>query len=294
MSAPRSGSSFALAARLLPADVREDALALYSFCRQVDDLADLSTDRDAARRELEVVRRALLAEPAPEAVGGVPVGTIRRLAARRGVPLEPLVDLVDTVAGDLGPVRIATRADLLDYCYGVAGTVGVAMAAVLGVRSMAALHPAIDLGIAMQLCNIARDVVDDAARDRLYLPLDALGDGVTPQRLLAGDPAARAAAWDATRGLLALADELYRRADRGLPAIPLRSRPAIVLAARGYEEIGRELLRGGGDAAWRRPVRPRRGQFAARALTGIVASLVGRTGGPRPASGGRPEPAKLP
>ncbi|MEL7059958.1 MAG: phytoene/squalene synthase family protein [Acidobacteriota bacterium] len=250
MSGPRAGSSFTLAARLLPADVARDAVTLYGFCRRVDDLADLATDPAAARRHLRAVRQALATGDSQSEA------EILELIDRRQVPITSLLHLVDAVESDLGSVRIADLDELLAYCHGVAGTVGEAMCAVLETRSPRALEPARELGIAMQLTNIARDVVEDAERGRRYLPRTLLGADLEPADLAGRDAtvasvaAAREAAWPAVLGLLGRAEHFYRRADQGLRFIPWRSRPAILIAARTYEEIGRCLRARGPQRYW--------------------------------------------
>ncbi|MEO1083451.1 MAG: squalene/phytoene synthase family protein, partial [Acidobacteriota bacterium] len=241
----RSGSSFFVAARLLPAAVRRDSTALYAFCRRVDDLADDATDVAAARLELGRVRRALMDGDRDAE------GEILDLVSRRRVPLDALIRLIDTVESDLGEVRIDDDRALMDYCYGVAGTVGVAMCAVLGADHRRALSPAVDLGTAMQLSNIARDVLEDAERGRVYLP--ANGVALSAEAIRVGEPSARRRAYAAAVELVERSERLYDRADQGMRYIPLPSRPAILAAARAYRALGRRVRQLG-------PERPGGGQ----------------------------------
>lgn len=233
----RHGRSFRLAGRLLPRAVLHEAAELYAFCRAVDDLADEAADPHAAREALFALRRALLEGDTRHPLAG------GFLASRAGTEdgVFAALALIDTVLLDLGPVRVTDEAGLLRYAYGVAGTVGLMMCTVLGARTPAAEPHAIDLGIAMQLTNIARDVAEDAARDRLYLPAAWLPPGFGP-----GDLArAPDAAFAAVERVLARADRHYRSAELGLCHLPPRVRPAIRAAGRLYEAIGPRVLRRG-------------------------------------------------
>lgn len=229
----RHGRTFRLAGRLLPQRTLSSAADLYAFCRAVDDIADESTDQDAARAGLLDLRHAVLANDASHPLAA------QLLALQAGT--EPAVALIDAVLSDLGPVRVADKAALLRYAYGVAGTVGLQMCAVLGVDDPRAIPHAIDLGVAMQLTNIARDVAEDAARDRLYLPATWLPPGLEP----AAVTDVPGPVFDAVQQVLARADRRYRSAERGFHYLPPRVRPAIRAAARLYEEIGLRVLRQG-------------------------------------------------
>ncbi len=237
----RHGRTFRLAGGLLRRGHLDAAAELYVFCRAVDDLADESPDPDAARAALLALRHE------------VGQGTRRSPLAARFAALgacpRATTAFIDTMLGDLTPglapgltqVRIADEAELMAYAYGAAGTVGVLMCGVLGVRDPAAEPHAVDLGIAMQLTNIARDVVEDARRGRLYLPATWLPPGFAPADV-ATDPDS---VFAAVRRLLALADQRYRSAARGYRFLPPRTRLAIRVAGRLYEEIGRRILRAG-------------------------------------------------
>lgn len=279
MNGPRSGSSFFIAARLLPTAIRRDAVSLYSFCRRVDDLADNAPDSQLARCHLEDVRLAL------ECRDHSQEGDVLDVVERCGVPIHALLQLVDTVESDLGEVRMLNRRALIDYCYGVAGTVGVAMCAVLGVGGATCeeegLQAAIDLGVAMQLNNIARDVLEDAERGRLYIPLTWVDANVTPQALVDGDTSARQGAYRAIVELVRQAERLFCRADLGMHHIPWASRPAILAAARAYRGLGRRILEVGPDDYWRGKVRLGRRARLAAFGSAMSALLTTRSRSPR-------------
>ncbi len=233
----RYGRTFRLAGRLLPRETLLDAAELYAFCRTVDDLADEAADPSEARAALAELRQALVAGDR-EHPGGA---RFLALCDRTGIDLDAAITLIDTVVSDIGPVRLADEAALLRYAYGVAGTVGQMMSVVLGADDARAEPYAIDLGTAMQLTNIARDVVEDAARDRVYLPATWLPAGLDATAL----PRAAEPAFAAIDRVLETADGLYRRAELGYRYLPARVRPAIRVAGRLYEEIGRRILRRG-------------------------------------------------
>ncbi len=237
----RHGRSFRLAGRLLPRAILQDAAELYAFCRAVDDLADESPDCAAARDSLALLRQQLLAGQCDTPLAAA----FAALHARTGADPQAAALLVGTVLQDLDTVRMTDEAGVLRYAYGAAGTVGLMMCAVLGVGDpdalQAAVPHAIDLGVAMQLTNIARDVAEDAQRDRLYLPASWLPQGFGPADVLqAPEPV-----FAAVQRLLALAGDRYRSGELGLRCLPPRVRPAIHAAARLYEEIGLQVLRRG-------------------------------------------------
>ncbi len=227
----RHGRTFRLAGTLLPRGVLEDAAELYAFCRHVDDLADTALDAGQARQALREARRAVL----DGATSDPAIAGFLALASRLGLDPAIAARLIDTMIGDLGPVRIADEAALLRYAYGAAGTVGLLMCRLLGVTDRRGAPHALDLGIAMQLTNIARDVAEDARRDRVYLPASWLaGSGLTPDSVFA-----------AVERVLALADRYYASGERGLAYLSWRPRLAIGAAAAVYREIGRRILRAG-------------------------------------------------
>lgn len=233
------GSSFAVASRLLPRETREATLGLYAACRALDDIADRQGG-DAAGWRLGRVRDELSgsawAEVLPES------RVFLDLDARHGLDLAPARHLVTTLEGDLSPARLANEPELLAYAHGAAGTVGEMMSDLLcpGGLPREARARAADLGIAMQLTNIARDVREDAALGRRYLPGDWCP--VPPERLIEPAPDARDAASRAVMQTLSLAERHYARARQGYAALPRRARLAVALAAERYREIGLVIM----------------------------------------------------
>ena len=235
----RHGKSFHWAGRFLARRALQDAATLYAFCRLVDDAVDAAVTIDEARSAIEVIRASLQARK--QAAGAV--AEFRELADRHKIARQLPLALVDGVASDLDTVRVQSRRDLLRYCYRVAGTVGAMMCPLLDVKDARALPFAVDLGIATQLTNIARDVLEDARRDRLYLPAQELKSVVTCEGLVRGAEVERAAATAVVLDLLNLAETYYQSADRGLRYIPVKNRLAVLVAGRIYRAIGLKIMK---------------------------------------------------
>ena len=233
----RRGHSFHWARRLLSEQHAERATRLYGFCRRVDDTADEASDSDTARAELTRIAQILQSGQCPDETTADMLQLMRVCQIDAAIPVE----LISGVTSDLGHVRVADVEALLHYCYQVAGTVGLMMTAALDVRSPEALPHAIDLGIAMQLTNICRDVRDDALMGRRYLPASLVGE-LEPSELLNPTAAVRARVKPALRWLLDTADRCYASGEQGLQHLPPGARTGILVAARSYRAIG-EVLR---------------------------------------------------
>jgi phytoene synthase len=271
----RHARSFRWAAIFLHRRQRDDAAVLYAFCRLVDDVVDEASDPAAARRGLACVAEDLERETPRDAL----IATFKAVAARRGIPLSAARDLIAGAASDLETVRVADDRELLRYCYRVAGTVGLMMCPILGVHDDAAKAHAVDLGIAMQLTNISRDVLEDAGRDRVYLPatrLEAVGESQTALLTRRAD---RGRVAMVVCGLLEFAEGYYASADDGMRFIPVRPRLAIYVAGRLYRSIGLRLAtRYRGDALHGRTVISpwRKMLWVGRAIGAWLRSLLRR------------------
>ncbi|MEZ4366351.1 MAG: phytoene/squalene synthase family protein [Kofleriaceae bacterium] len=265
------GKSFALASRLLPPASRDAAAVVYTYCRRVDDAIDEApaADGPAAIARLTAELDDVYAGTATEPV----LAAFAAIARARALPRHYPAELIAGMAMDVADTRYHHVDELIGYGYRVAGVVGLMMCHVFGVDDDAALVPAAHLGIAMQLTNIARDVREDWARGRLYLPDELLarhGAGGLVAR--AGEPLptdAAPALAATTRDLLALAERYYASGDRGLRALPWRAALAVRAARRVYAAIGGRLARRGHDVTAGRVVvsTPRK--------LGLVASATG-------------------
>lgn len=233
----RCGATFHAASLVLPCAVREDLAVLYAMCRAIDDCADVAGSGDDGRL-LDDVARALRGEHDRSPL----VRSFLSLARRHDVPLSLVHELIEGVRSDLGRVRLATLDELLRYSFRVASTVGLMMCRVLGVARDGDPF-AIDLGIAMQLTNIARDVTEDAQNDRVYLP----AEWVDPRAVLETVPGAHGSAEGAASvraavvKLLDEADRYYGSAELGMQFLPLTVRGGIRAAAWNYRAIGSRI-----------------------------------------------------
>ena len=241
--------SFAAAARLFDPGTRDSARLFYAWCRHCDDVIDGQAgglgrvERDGTPAE----RLAMLERRTREALAGLPqqdpaFAAFARVAAKHRIPAQLPLDILDGFRMDVEERSYATLDDLLAYCYGVAGAVGVTMAIIMGVEpgNRAVLDRACDLGLAFQLTNIARDVMDDARLGRVYLPAELFRrPSVTPDFVL--DPANRRAVVEATHALLELAERYYASARVGIARLPWRSAWAVAVALRVYREIGKRV-----------------------------------------------------
>ncbi|MRD72775.1 phytoene/squalene synthase family protein [Rhodocyclus tenuis] len=268
----RGGShSFFAASLVLPRRMRGAAAALYAFCRVADDAVDdcAPEERHAAlaglRRRLDAIYAGAPDDhPADRAFAGV--------AFKYGIPRTLPEALLEGFEWDAFSRRYEAIEDLHGYGARVAGTVGAMMTLLMGVRDADVIARACDLGVAMQLTNIARDVGEDARAGRLYLPLAWMREqGIDPDAWLA-NPHFDERIGRVVAGLLREADALYARSGAGVSGLPLACRPGIHAAARIYAEIGREVERNGGDSVSRRAVTP-----LSRKLRGLAAALAAST-----------------
>jgi len=256
----RHSRSFSFASVLFPGPIRDDAAVVYAFCRQADDAVDGVEDPRAAAEALFCLRTRLRRVATGDDTDVDVVSAFAEVMRRRRIPLSVALDLLDGMEMDLQRSSYETIDELLLYCYRAAGTVGLMMAMVMGVSSPAGLARAAHLGIAMQLTNICRDVLEDWGRGRLYLPRSWLAGAGCGQLLgkVGGVFPAEAAPGTATvvRQVLALADRYYASGDRGLPLLPWRCALAVRTARRVYSGIGLELARVGHDVRAGRAVVP--------------------------------------
>ncbi|MBS1303387.1 squalene/phytoene synthase family protein [Loktanella sp. SALINAS62] len=225
--------SFAPATRALSRADRGRIARLYALCRTLDDLADTVGGPDISARltRLELDLRS--------AAGTDPLAIeARTLFSGKPLGLESFAALVKTLASDTAETCIATDAELDHYCMGVAGTVGIMVCALFEVDPQWHRRAA-DLGKAMQLTNICRDVMTDAQAGRRYLPYTMCPH--EPDAIAGARQKAHADVRRAVGKLLARADQLYASGRMGLPALPLRLRLAVTAAAAMYAGIGDEL-----------------------------------------------------
>jgi len=248
----RHGShSFFAASLLLPFECRHSITSLYAFCRIADDAIDNAAEPEAGLERLQH-RLDRIYEGRPEQN---PVDrTFSDVVLRHDIPKTLPLALLEGFEWDVVGRRYQTMSDTYAYSARVAGTVGAMMAILLGVRRPDVISRACDLGVAMQLTNIARDVGEDARNGRLYLPVDTLAaNGIDADAWLRA-PDFNEGIAAAVSELLALADVLYERAEWGIAQLPARVRPGIFAARTIYAEIGREIESNGLDSVSQRAI----------------------------------------
>lgn len=230
------GRSFHWARRLLGKTHAARATRLYGFCRYLDDIADESASGESAREKLDAAAVSVVTGSATDAL----ICDGLQLMSECRIPSEIVLELIAGVRSDLDLVSVPDEPALMRYCYRVAGTVGVMMCGVLDVHSPHAHAYAIDLGIAMQLTNICRDVAEDATAGRRYLPASMAGE-LAPHELIFPSDERLSRVRECVGALLDLADKYYASGEIGLSYLPLRARCGILIAARVYRAIGTRL-----------------------------------------------------
>ncbi len=269
----RTGSrSFFLASRFLPDRVRQAAYALYAFCRLSDDAVDLDDGREDTIVRLRSRLDAVYASaPQDHPVDRALADTVAGFAIPR-VVFDALLEGLEWDASDR---RYYSLEDVHAYGARVAGSVGAMMAVLMNARAPDLVARACDLGVAMQLTNIVRDVGEDSRMGRVYLPRDWLeADGLDIEAWLAAPgPAPQVA--NASRRLLAEADRLYRRADAGIANLSPGFRPAILSARRLYAAIGDQVIHLKLDNMTRRAVVPLSTKLVLLARTAVDAGRMG-------------------
>ena len=229
------GKSFYWASFFLPKKNRIAASRLYSICRYLDDVAD-NSKLDTSSQIKNIFNQIKENESSE----------INIFFKKNNINLGILKDLIDGLISDQQNVRVTDEKELIDYSYKVAGTVGLMMLPIINTKDAEARKHAIDLGIAMQLTNIARDVYEDAKMNRLYLPKEWLGQ-VSISDLINNklDDQKKKLIELSIKNLIELSDKFYANGFSGMKFIPLRTRLAIFFAAKIYKGIGEKIKSGG-------------------------------------------------
>ena len=230
------GRSFYWARRLLGKVHSDRATRLYHFCRYIDDLGDEENSVEVSRQKLLEARNAFSLERSDNEVLNDGLSLLHECRIDKSIVL----DLIAGVDSDTQLVRIEDQDALLRYCYQVAGTVGLMMSKALDTHDEAAYPFAIDLGIAMQITNICRDIKVDALANRRYIPANLVRD-FEPIALIDPNEQQKKLIQSAVANLLDCAEKYYASGEKGLSYLPLQARFSILVAVRVYREIGREL-----------------------------------------------------
>ena len=210
--------SFSWAGFFLAKQTFENGSSLYDFCRTLDDIADEKASLDSKKQKFNKMKKDFIERN----FENILIKNIDDLIKKFNISEKVILDLFDGIESDIREnIQFKTKRELLVYSYRVAGTVGLMMAKILKVDSKIALRSAVDLGIAMQLTNIARDVVEDSGRNRKYIDHDFIKIKET----------------------LGIAELFYKSSFKSIKEIPLINRFAILVARRVYREIGNNILR---------------------------------------------------
>ena len=210
--------SFSWAGFFLAKQTFKNGSSLYDFCRTLDDIADENTSLDSKKQKFNKMKKDFIERN----FENILIKNIDNLIKKFNISEKVVLDLFDGIESDIKEnIEFKTKRELLLYSYRVAGTVGLMMAKILKVDSKIALRSAVDLGIAMQLTNIARDVVEDSDRNRKYIDHNFMKIKET----------------------LGIAELFYKSSFKSIKEIPLVNRFAILVARRIYREIGNNIIK---------------------------------------------------
>lgn len=232
----QKGKTFFWAKFLLNQKHATQAVRLYRFCRHVDDVGDDTVDKSLARHMLLKMIEELKAGRSDHPIISDSIALFHESQININIPIS----LIQGVMSDLDLVRVKDESALMVYCYQVAGTVGLMMSQVLDVKDKRAFTHAIDLGMAMQLTNICRDVAEDALMNRRYLPASLIGD-MDPIALINPNEQTQSKIKNTLIKMLDNADVYYQSGHDGLCFLPIRARFGIVIASGLYRHIGTHL-----------------------------------------------------
>jgi len=210
--------SFSWAGFFLAKQTFKNGSSLYDFCRTLDDIADENTSLDSKKQKFNKMKKDFIERN----FENILIKNIDNLIKKFNISEKVVLDLFDGIESDIKEnIEFKTKRELLLYSYRVAGTVGLMMAKILKVDSKIALRSAVDLGIAMQLTNIARDVVEDSDRNRKYIDHNFMKIKET----------------------LGIAELFYKSSFKSIKEIPLVNRFAILVARRVYRQIGNNIIK---------------------------------------------------
>ena len=240
-SLKKHGKSFYWASFFLPKRNKDAAAKLYSICRFFDDLADDSNEDQTKILTGEFKKICDdLSHP------------INEFFTSHNLPIKILGDLVDGLVKDQTDVRIKNEKELIQYAYQVAGTVGLMMSPLIMVNNNKANKHAIDLGIAMQLTNIARDIYEDALMNRIYLPQDWISNTNISELTDISSNKDQIQIKSAIKRLILLSETYYKNGFAGMRYIPLKTRLAIFFAAKIYRAIGQKIKKNRYEYSYKR------------------------------------------
>lgn len=248
----KAGSkSFSFASLFFSQSQRLAAAQIYTWCRYCDDLADEGELTKQGCDELRLKTQNAWSSSSTD----VPFSYLQEVVHKYDIPSQYALDLITGMENDVEGKRYETLKDLRQYCYYVAGTVGLMMSHVMGVFRASALDKAVELGIAMQLTNICRDVKEDYEIGRIYLPMEYLREEKIDVANMM-DISQREKLFNVVKRVIQHSEESYKKGKEGVIDLPLRAAFVITLAYKVYSGINREILRRGVKSLERRTVVP--------------------------------------
>jgi phytoene synthase len=284
----KGSKSFAAAARLFAPETRAGAYMLYAWCRHCDDQTDdqeLGFDGSQlevpeGRARVKRLRTETLRALSDERVDDPIFAGLQRVVADNEIPHRYPLEHLEGFVMDVEGREYHTLEDTVEYCYHVAGVVGVMMAYIMGVRDEPTLDRATDLGLAFQLTNICRDIMEDAEVGRVYLPRDWLGEAGVPIDEIQA-PGHRERVFEVARRVLSEADRYYASSWLGISQLPFRSAWAVAAANAVYSDIGRLILERG-PRSWDRRVSTGKGRKIRLVLGAGFRAVAARAWGKAP------------
>ena len=233
----KKSKSFYFASIFLSRNCFTNCSQLYNFCRIVDDIAD-----NNYKNKKFLLKNIYKSVTSPDTFESKYVSEIKPLIKLNVINKECLKELIYGVILDTKKkISISDKSELINYAYYVAGTVGIMMAKILNTQNKYAYRYAVDLGIAMQLTNIMRDIIEDASIDRVYYPKTWIK--LTSKKILENNSSTIKTINKATEKLFELSEIYYKSAVKGIAFLPFRSRFAILLALFVYRQIGRKIIK---------------------------------------------------
>ena len=233
----KKSKSFYFASIFLSRNCFTNCSQLYNFCRIVDDIAD-----NNYKNKRFLLQNIYKSVTSPDTFESKYVSEIKPLIKLNVINKECLKELIYGVILDTKKkISISDKSELINYAYYVAGTVGIMMAKILNTQNKYAYRYAVDLGIAMQLTNIMRDIIEDASINRVYYPKKWIK--LTSKKILENNSNTIKTINKATEKLFELSEIYYKSAFKGIAFLPFRSRFAILLALFVYRQIGRKIIK---------------------------------------------------
>ena len=228
------GKSFYWAGKFLKKEIFNDCSILYAFCRVVDNLVD---EKSNSKNNIKNFIKDYQSKNSKNLV----INKFKKIEAKYKIPKKYVQDLFYGVSLDTKPVKIKTTKELLKYSYYVAGTVGAMMAYIFNTTNSKAIKCAINLGIAMQLTNISRDVVKDAYLQRIYIPENFLKENITVKNII-NNNFNKKNLFFSIKKIILLAEKYYISGNSGIKFLPRTIKFPIFLASKIYQGIGKKIL----------------------------------------------------